>query len=117
MDINAQESKGFIEDAEVVSDAVAFESEPTKFVIAAGDTGSKVKIDLDPKDDIMVNFKVKEKSRSIYSVTYLKKMAKAASISDVASLQFSTNYPLRAEYKAVDKCVLSFILAPRIENR
>ena len=80
----------FIDDAGVVSDAVTFEAEPSKFVISAGDTGSKMRIDLDSKNELMTNLKVKERSRSIYSVSYLKKMAKAASVSDVANLSFAT---------------------------
>jgi len=117
IDMNSNEFKEFIEDVGVVSDAVTFEAEPSKFVISAGDTGSRVKIDLTPSDDIIVNFKVKERCHAIYSVVYLKKVAKAASISDVVSMQFSSDYPLKAEFKALDRCVLSFVLAPRIENR
>ncbi len=117
IDLTSAGFKEFIEDAGVVSDAVTFEAESTKFVISSGDTGSKVRIDLDPTNDSVVNFKVQEKSRSIYSVTYLKKIAKATTISDVASMQFATDYPLKIEFKAVDRCVLSFVLAPRIENR
>lgn len=115
--INANGLKEFIEDVSIVSDAVTFEAEPSKFVIYAGDTGSKVRIDLASGDDVLAQLDVKERSRSIYSVNYLKKMAKAAAISDVANLSFATDYPLQMEFKALNQCVLSFILAPRIENR
>jgi hypothetical protein len=31
-------------------------------------------------------------------------------------IQFNKDYPLKLEYKTVDKVSLSFILAPRVEN-
>jgi len=31
-------------------------------------------------------------------------------------IQFNKDYPLRLDYKAIDKVALSFILAPRVEN-
>ncbi len=117
IDLSAQDFKEFIEDAGVVSDAITFEAESSKFAISAGDTGSRVRIDLSQTDEAVINFTSKEKSRAIYSVTYLKKIAKASAISDVANIQFSSDYPLKIDFKAVDQCVLSFVLAPRIENR
>ena len=35
---------------------------------------------------------------------------------DEVSIYFSNDYPLKLEYKTVDKVMLSFILAPRVEN-
>lgn len=115
--IKASDFKEFVDDTAVVSDAVTFEAESSKFTISAGDTGSQVRIDLSATDEAITNIESKEKSRSIYSVNYLKKMAKAASVSDVANISFANDYPLRMEFKALNQCVLSFILAPRIESR
>ena len=53
---------------------------------------------------------------SKYSIEYLKKISKASKLADVVSLEFANDYPLRAEYKLLDKLRLSFILAPRVSN-
>jgi len=37
-------------------------------------------------------------------------------LSDQATLSFNTDYPMKLEYKVIDKLVLSFILAPRVDN-
>ena len=39
-----------------------------------------------------------------------------AKLTDKVSLHFNNDYPLKLEYKQVDKLVLSFILAPRVDN-
>ena len=56
------------------------------------------------------------KVRSKYSIEYLKKMIGASKLSDVVELGFNKDYPLKMDFKAVDKLLLSFILAPRVEN-
>lgn len=117
INLNSHVLKELVEDVGIVSDAVTFEAETEKLTISAGDTGSKVNIELKPSDEFIMNYEIKDKSRSIYSVNYLKKIAKACAVADVAKVSFSTDYPLSIEFKALDKGILSFILAPRIENR
>jgi DNA polymerase III sliding clamp (beta) subunit (PCNA family) len=46
----------------------------------------------------------------------LKKISKANKLSDMVTLEFGADYPLRAEYKLMDKLRLSFILAPRVSS-
>ena len=43
-------------------------------------------------------------------------MIAGAKLTDKVSLQFNNDYPLKIEYKQVDKLMLSFILAPRVDN-
>jgi len=40
----------------------------------------------------------------------------ASKLSDEVSIQFNKDYPLKLEYKEINKVMLSFILAPRVEN-
>ncbi|MBT4441395.1 DNA polymerase sliding clamp, partial [archaeon] len=40
----------------------------------------------------------------------------ASKLADSVSLEFGNDYPLRAEYKLLDKLRLAFILAPRGSN-
>ena len=44
-------------------------------------------------------------------------MAKCSSLSYSVLVQFAKDYPLRLDFKALNKLQMSFILAPRIENK
>ena len=57
-----------------------------------------------------------DKVKAKYSIEYLKKMINGSKLSEEVLVQFNTDYPLKLEYKSVDKVMLSFILAPRVEN-
>ena len=105
-----------VEDADVVAESVAFEQEGDKFVINAEGDLSKAKIEAKEGDDCKIVSDANAKVRSKYSVEYLKKMVNGSKLSDKAILQFSEDYPLKMEFKSVDKLSLSFILAPRVED-
>ncbi len=118
LEIDANEFKDYIEDASVVSDALIMNATKEKVQLIAGEKSSKVEIDIgkDSKE-VLVNMDVKEESKSIYSIEYLKKISKAATISDTALIKFSQDYPLRLDFKSLNQLQMSFILAPRIENQ
>ena len=46
----------------------------------------------------------------------MNKIAKGSKLADSVSLYFGNEYPLKAEFKVVDKLSLSVILAPRVMN-
>ncbi len=118
IEIDANEFKDYIEDASVVGDALTFHATKDEIKLMAGEKSSKVEININKESkDVLVNLNVKEESKSIYSIEYLKKIAKASTISDTATIKFSQDYPLRIDFKALDKLSMSFILAPRIENQ
>ena len=54
--------------------------------------------------------------KSKYSIEYLKKIVKGGKLSNMAEISFNKDYPLKVEFKEVDKVMMSFILAPRVEN-
>ena len=43
-------------------------------------------------------------------------MITAGKLADNVTLFFNQDYPIKIEYKVIDKLLLSFILAPRVEN-
>lgn len=117
IEIDAKEFRDFVDDVSVVGDAITFSADSDKLHLSAGDTGSRVNIELAKGSDSLVSMDVKEAVTSIYSVEYLKKMARAAVLADTAMFQFSSDYPLKVDYKSINKLQMSFILAPRIENK
>jgi len=117
LELDAKEFRDFIDDASIVSDAVNMRAADGVFNLAAGDTGRKVDIELRQESEILKKMNIKETSSSIYSLDYLKKMAKSAAFAETAKVSFSSDYPLRLDFKALNQAQLSFILAPRIENK
>ena len=105
-----------IEDVAVVAESVSFIVEPKKMSIMAEGDLSKVKIEVPSGDNTIIVSDTQDKVRSKYSIEYLKKMMTASKLTNNVTIQFNKDYPLKLEYKAVDKIFLSFILAPRVEN-
>ena len=105
-----------IEDVDIIAESVTFEADSTSMnIIAEGDL-SKAKIELTAGDEVKIEVPGSSKIRAKYSVEYLKKMVDGSKLADHVSIYFSDDYPLKLEYKSVDKVMLSFILAPRVEN-
>ncbi len=105
-----------IEDANIVAESVTFEAEPNKFTVNAEGDLSQAKIEMNESDNIKINVEGSSKIKSKYSIEYLKKMVTGSKLSEEASIQFGADYPLKLEYKTMDKVMLSFILAPRVES-
>ncbi|MEK6828383.1 MAG: proliferating cell nuclear antigen (pcna) [Nanoarchaeota archaeon] len=105
-----------VADVDVVGDSVAFIAEPKKFILQAEGDLNRARIEIREDDITKVSINSDEKIKSKYSIEYLKKMINGSKLSDEVVVQFSKDYPLKLEYKTVDKVMLSFILAPRVEN-
>ena len=105
-----------IADVDVVGESVAFIAEPKKFTLHAEGDLNQAKIDIKEDDETKISTNSDEKVRAKYSIEYLKKMINGSKLSDDVVIQFNKDYPLKLEYKTVDKVMLSFILAPRVEN-
>jgi proliferating cell nuclear antigen len=105
-----------VEDASIVAESLAFEAEAKKLNILAEGDLSQVKIEIKENDNIQIAAEGSSKVRSKYSIEYLKKMIGGSKLSDNVEVRFNKDYPLKLEYKEVDKLMLGFILAPRVEN-
>ncbi len=105
-----------IDDADIVAESVTLRCEPEKFTIDAQGDQSNAKIELKSGDKVKIKSTVKADVKAKYSIEYLKKMITGSKLSDNAELHMSQDYPLKLEYKVIDRLQLSFILAPRIEN-
>lgn len=105
-----------INDAEIVSDAVVLEADPDTFIMRAEGESRKAELKLEKGNDAMVDLKAKDHVKSTFPLDYLRKMSKAAKLADTAILQIGNDYPLRMDFRVVDKIQLGFVLAPRIES-
>lgn len=105
-----------IEDAEVVADAVVFEASPSHFVMRAEGDISSTQLELEKGNKALIELKAGGSVKARYPLDYLKKMIKAAKLSDSVSLEWAQDYPLKMSFEVKDKLNLNFVLAPRVEE-
>lgn len=106
-----------IEDAQLVSDHVRIEVDTEKLVFnAAGDLMGAI-IEIQKGSDTLLGLETKEPSKATFSLSYLSEIIKAASAtSDIATLEFSTDMPIKLDFQQTKEGKLTFYLAPRIET-
>ncbi len=104
-----------IDDASVVAESVTFLGEPHQLSVKAEGDLSKAFIEIRPNESTSIKAG-SDKYKAKYSLEYLKKMVQGSKLADRVSLQFNSDYPLKLEYKVIDRLQLSFILAPRVDN-
>src|SRR5512136_2942372 len=106
-----------IEDAQLVSDHVRLEADPEKLVFnAAGDLMGAT-ITIQKGSDTLLDLEAKEPSKATFSLSYLTEIIKAASqTSDIATMEFSSDMPIKIDFQQPKEGKLTFYLAPRIET-
>ncbi|MEE9525271.1 MAG: proliferating cell nuclear antigen (pcna) [Candidatus Woesearchaeota archaeon] len=105
-----------VEDVDIVADSVSLMVEPKKFTVQAEGDLSHANIEINESDETKIQTEGSSSIKSKYSIEYLKKMIAGSKLAPNVTIRFNKDYPLKIEYKAVDKVMLSFILAPRVEN-
>ncbi len=109
--------KNSIDDVSTVSDQILFEAAKDKLSLkATGDRGS-VSVDVEKGSEELLALDVKKTSTATFSLNYLSEMVKAASsLSEVATVEFSLDKPLRLGFELPQQGKLQYYLAPRIES-
>jgi len=106
-----------IEDAELVSDHVRVEADAEKLVLNASGDLMGATMTLQKGSDTLLDLEAKEPSKATFSLSYLSEIVKAASAtSDIATLEFSTDMPIKLDFQQTKEGKLTFYLAPRIET-
>jgi proliferating cell nuclear antigen len=106
-----------IEDAQLVSDHVRIEVDTEKIVLNATGDLMGATIELQKGSDTLLDLEAKEPSKATFSLSYLSEIIKAASAtSDIATLEFSTDMPIKLDFQQTQEGKLTFYLAPRIET-
>jgi proliferating cell nuclear antigen len=108
--LDAESFVEVIEDCAIVSDACTFLAEPNKFIVEAHGLNSTRAEFSSNEIEIYSDY-----STARFSLEYLSKFIKGAKISSRVSLNFSDNHPIRIDF-LTGNVVLSFVLAPRIEQ-
>ena len=103
-----------VEDMGVVAESVCLLASGENFEIKSESNMRDAKVDIASSEDTTII--AEEENISKYSIEYLKKISKTTKLADSVSLEFGNNYPLRIEYRLLDKLQMAFILAPRVAN-
>jgi proliferating cell nuclear antigen len=112
--VNSQILTKAINDLNFIEGGLTFNAKNKKFSIIGRTSSMSGDIDLSERVDI--NVKDDKEYSSKYPIEYLKKFIKCDKIVRDVSINFGTEYPLKLEYKIMDRLLLSFILAPRGED-
>ena len=108
--------RDIIDDVQAVSDNVKLETTPEKLIAAATTELSSAVIELEKASEMLIELDVKEPSKATFNLNYLSEITKAgASTSEIVTVEFSTNMPIRLEFDIPQQGRLSYYLAPRIE--
>ncbi|PIN87483.1 proliferating cell nuclear antigen (pcna) [Candidatus Woesearchaeota archaeon CG10_big_fil_rev_8_21_14_0_10_32_24] len=105
-----------IEDVSVVAESVTFLGSKDLLAVKAEGDLSKAFIEIRNNETTKIKIKTDDKYKAKYSLEYLKKMISGSKLSSKTTLYFNTDYPMKLEYKVTDRVLLSFILAPRVDN-
>lgn len=104
-----------ISDLGFLEEGVGLKVEKGKFSMEGKTNSMSGKVDFTTDVDVSVEDS-NANYHSRYSMDYLKKFIKAEKIVNNVELSFNNDYPLKIEYKILDKLLLGFILAPRGEE-
>lgn len=116
VDMSSSVLSDAVEDSNIVGESVTLSLEPLKFTIRAESESTHANIEIPAENGTKITSDTTAKVKSKYSVEYLKKMMLGSKLSDNVTLHLNQDYPLKLEYKVLDKLSLSFILAPRVDN-
>jgi len=105
-----------IQDVQLVSDHVRIEMDNEKMTMRATGDLMGATVELKKGSDALLDLEAKEPSKATFSLSYLSEIIKtAAATSDLATLEFSTDMPIRIDFQQPKEGKLTFYLAPRIE--
>jgi len=105
--------KNILKDVEVVGDTVELEAPDNEVFIVrgVGATVSESKIKSD--SPAVVEYEVKEPSKSSYSVDYLKNILSLTKVADAVIIEFSSEMPLRLQFRLPAGGEVTYLLAPK----
>ncbi len=105
--------KNALRDAESVGETVELEApDDTVFIVrGAGAAVAETKIKSD--SPAVVEYIVKEASKSSYSIDYLKHVLGLTKVADTITIEFSTDMPLRLQFRLPAGGRVVYLLAPK----
>jgi len=104
-----------VKDAMVVGDSVVIEADSDAISISAEGDQSNVDFEIEGDADGVLELEGGE-ARSMFSLDYLNNMIGGSKLSDTVTVKLGDDFPMRLDFEVPEKALLSFVLAPRIEE-
>ncbi|MEM0042433.1 MAG: proliferating cell nuclear antigen (pcna) [Thermofilaceae archaeon] len=105
-----------LKEAELISDTIRFAGEQRELKLAARSDKGEWEAIFSMEKGSLIEYEVRQPSYSSYSLEYLNDIVgKAYRISDLVTIEFSTNKPLCLTFDIAAGGILRFFLAPRME--
>jgi proliferating cell nuclear antigen len=105
-----------IEDISLVSDHIRMETDGKRVIMSAKGDIMGANVELTKESDSLLFLEAKEISKSTFPLSYFSEIVKGANTtSDIVTLEFSTDMPIRLDFKPIYNGRLVYFLAPRIE--
>lgn len=105
-----------LEDVALVSDHVRIEADNERVMMNAKGDLMGASIELRKGSDALLSLEAKEPTKATFSLSYLSEIVKAAAAtSDVVTIEFSMDMPIKLDFKQPYEGKLTYYLAPRIE--
>ncbi|MHA1382631.1 MAG: proliferating cell nuclear antigen (pcna) [Candidatus Helarchaeota archaeon] len=108
-----------IKDAELFSDHVKIEADSNIFTIFAKGDNGEVNVEIPGERDAL-DLEIKEKSSSLYPLSYLTSIIKVGNVTDSLTLEFSSEMPMQMVFKLKpiqdSSGYIKYFLAPRVEE-
>jgi len=114
--MTAESFRDVVEDAQTISDNVRLETTPDKFLVSTSTELSSANMEIEKGSEAMLEMDVKEPSKATFNLNYLANIIRAGSgMSEIVTMEFSTNMPIKVEFEMPQQGHLLYYLAPRIE--
>jgi proliferating cell nuclear antigen len=108
--------RDIIDDVRAVSDSVRLEATPERLTALAASELSSAVIELDKGSEMLLELDVKE-TKATFNLNYLSEITKAgASTSEIVTVEFSSNMPIRLQFEIPQQGRLQYYMAPRLEK-
>lgn len=105
-----------LRDAELVGDNVKFSLDKDEFIMYTESDKGTTELKLRKGDAGLAKLSVKQPARAMFNINYLVDMTRAASSSDIITVNLGSNLPIQLNFPIAEgKGKLQFLLAPRIE--
>ena len=105
--------KNALKDAEAVGDTVELEAPDENTLIIRGVGAAVAETKIRSDSPAVVEFEVKEPSKSAYSIDYLKNVVSLTKVADTIVVEFSSEMPLRLEFQLPTGGKVLYLLAPK----
>lgn len=104
-----------LKDVGIVGDHVTLRATPDFLRLEGESDVESVNVRLNKQSEGVAHMEVKEECRSIYIISYIQNMLKAAETTDIVEYEFGQDLPLRLTVP-LEGGKISFLLAPRVED-